>query len=112
MSAKIQEDQHVYIKCMNGIKDRFQILELVNTDTNEGKNVDLASAELAFLQMRKIYEAISFSALAANKAQFEKIWKKYSKEWNLASVLDRIRKLNPDYIPVPIDVKKIPNLAQ
>ncbi len=63
-------------------------------------DMTVANVELACLQLRKIYELIGFAALAANKARYGEIRKRYEKDWNLPVILREIEAFNPNFLPV------------
>jgi hypothetical protein len=57
--------------------------------------------EFLYLQFRFVFEAIAMAALCSNRSEFERVNKKYSKEWNAADIVRAIKKLNPHFFPEP-----------
>jgi hypothetical protein len=60
------------------------------------------------LQFRKIFELIAFASLAANKNLYATAYANFSKHWEASKLIGNLRRLNPDFYPVPIIVTPDP----
>ena len=65
-------------------------------------NQDLVSTETIFLQMRKVCELIAFGSLIANKAVYSQLHDTFAEDWRLGRIVEKLRKVNPDFFPVPV----------
>jgi len=62
----------------------------------------MRDVELVALQLRKILEALVFANLSANIETYQEMFQSYYTDWNMTKIIERIRKINPSYYPVPI----------
>jgi hypothetical protein len=85
---------------MAEIKNRISMFDEAMKYFRSAGVMTVANVELACLQLRKIYELIGFSALAANKARYAEIRGRYEKDWNLPAILKEIESFNPNFLPV------------
>jgi len=97
----MSSDIEIYCQQMEEIKNRIsEIQQFLASDGSFGdKNFDY---EFACIHLRKILELIAFSTLAANKNEYSRINKDFTKEWNAKQLLRSISKENPDFYPRPI----------
>ena len=96
-------DPKIYARCMGEIKERVQIIDDAIAPWRTSKEISIPQCELAGLQLRKVFELIVFASLAANKEGYAKLRQKFEKDWNLAEILKILRKINPDFFPIPIE---------
>jgi len=97
----MKTDVVIYCNCMEELKLRVGIiLSIVEGRLSIGRE-DFDS-ELACVQLRKALELIAFASLSANKVQYSKAYRKFSKHWNAKSLLNNIEKIHPDFYPKPV----------
>lgn len=65
----------------------------------------IAETEFLCLQIRKILENIALMSLVANKEKYAEIREKFSKDWNAKCILQDLKRINPNYYPVPLKAK-------
>jgi hypothetical protein len=69
----------------------------------------LFSIEFICHQFRSVIELIFLSSLAAHKKQYTKGFEKLSQEWHIKSIIDFLKSVNPDYLPMPVDIHADPS---
>ncbi len=106
-------EKEIYRSMMLEIKIRFQAIDnIINTDGNTTLLMSLDS-EFVFLQIRKIVELISFSAVLCDKKRYAEFRKvegeanerdhgKYEKDWNARVILKKLKNISPHFMPIPI----------
>ncbi len=104
--CKMNVPEHIdavqYLNCMEEIKLRVRITDDALREAIVHERGTFPNVELAALQMRKIYELIAFSSIAANRTEYEQIRTIFQKDWKLSSVVKTLKKVNPDFLPVPL----------
>jgi hypothetical protein len=103
MEVISENDKMLYANCMGFIKLRIRAIDefLENARTTAFHQTN---REFLYLQFRFIFEAISMSALCSHRHEYEKINSKYKKEWNAASIIKAVEKINPQFYPIPENV--------
>jgi hypothetical protein len=96
------EDAKRYANGMAEIRQRLGIARTAVSRIRETRNQDLVSTETIFLQMRKVCELIAFGSLIANKELYSQHYETFAEDWRLGRVVDKLRKVNPDFFPVPM----------
>ena len=96
------EDAKRYANGMAEIRQRVGIARMAVARIRETRNQDLVSTETIFLQMRKICELIAFGSLIANKELYSQHYETFAEDWRLGRVVDKLRKVNPNFFPVPM----------
>src|ERR1700728_710296 len=86
---------------MARIRDRINV---VQTIMSGGIKIGLAdqTAELIFIQFRKVLEGIAFASLSANKEKYSEVHANFSKHWRAKDMLAVMDAVNPDFYPVPM----------
>ena len=98
----MNEDIQKYIRCMEEIKLRDQVIEsLLTSKRSTGQR--MTDIELICLQFRKIGELIMLSALCAHKAEYQKIHSSIEKEWESSKIRKTMDRIHQDFYPVPFD---------
>ena len=64
--------------------------------------ISIANCELAALQLRKMYELVGFASISANKRRYAEIRTRFERDWNLGEILNRIEKVNPQFLPISL----------
>ncbi len=64
------------------------------------------TAEIVATHFRKILEGIAMGSLVAHKDKYEKISKSFQLDWNAKKIIDKVRRVNPNFFPV---AKALPN---
>lgn len=97
----------VYCRAMAEIRDRINV---VQTIMGSGIRIGLPgqphlpdqTAELIFVQFRKVLEGMAFAALAANKEKYAEVHANFAKHWRAKDMLRELDAINPDFFPVPM----------
>ena len=63
-------DTEIYAQCMQKVKQRIGVVRLLSKDDPLGPSNSMLTAELTFVQFRKVLELIAFSSLSANKEKY------------------------------------------
>ena len=96
------QDAKRYANGMAEIRQRLGIARTAVARVRETQNQDLVNTETIFLQMRKVCELIAFGSLIANKELYSHHYETFAEDWRLGRVVDKLQKVNPDFLPVPI----------
>lgn len=99
----MQHDPQTYLACMEEIKFRDHIIREALGNFLEGKAASCAEVELANLQLRKLYELVTFAAVAANKGSYQKVRRRFERDWNLPEIIKSISRLNPNFLPIAFE---------
>ena len=96
-----------YANVMVEIKRRSRVIDHLMS----GKNAAIympTTTETIGLQFRKTFELIAFASLAANKKLYATAYANFSKHWEASKLIGNLRRLNPDFYPVPVTVTPDP----
>lgn len=96
-----ETDVKIYANAMAGIRDRINFIQTVDANNIRLPSTDY-KAEVMFLQFRKVLEEIAFSTIAANKDAYSRLRANFSVHWKAKAILEQVKKLNPNFYPVPI----------
>jgi hypothetical protein len=80
---------------------RIAINEIVSGAKSTSFNY--TNVEFIALQFRKIFELIILATLASNQHLFEGLTRKLSKEWQVSTIVELVKKKNFDFYPRPIN---------
>lgn len=103
----------IYLQQMLETKIRFRAIDRIlgaKKSLTQNEHID---NECAFLQVRKIVELISFSAIIADEKRYQRSREldalanpkdkgDYSLDWNAADILARLSKISPYFLPRPL----------
>jgi|SRR5579871_99144 len=100
-------DIQIYCDSMAQIRDRINV---VQTIMSSGIHIGVPgqpalkdqTAELIFIQFRKVLEGIAFASLSANKEKYSEVYANFSKHWRAKDMLAVMDTVNPDFYPVPM----------
>ena len=95
-------DATLYAKGVAEIRQRIGIARKTVAHIREKKEEDVVSVETIFLQLRKVCELIAFGSLIANRDLYAAQYKEFAEDWRLKRMVERLKKLNPDFFPVPV----------
>jgi hypothetical protein len=98
----MNEEIQKYIRCMEEIKLRDQVIESHLTD-ERFTGQPMTNIEFICLQFRKIGELIMLSALCAHKTEYQKIHSSIEKEWDASKIRRTLERIHPDFYPVPFN---------
>ncbi|NYF51085.1 hypothetical protein [Tunturiibacter gelidoferens] len=96
-----RSDATLYTNSMSRIRQRVDLIEKVFKGSMD-LDSDAFTAELIFLQFRKILEEMAFPSLAANKEKYSEAHATFSQHWNASRILEAVSKLNPGFYPIPL----------
>lgn len=94
----LSEQELRYVNYMTEIKLRIDFLQSQQLSTFPKQ----VGAELIAVQLRKIVEMILFSSLLVNRSEYEAAHKDAAKHWRIKEIIANIKRLNPNYLPIPI----------
>jgi hypothetical protein len=60
------------------------------------------TAELIFIQFRKVLEGIAFASLSANKEKYSEVHANFSRHWRVKDMLAVMDIVNPNFYPVSL----------
>jgi len=94
-----------YIDQMVLIKKRQEVIwNILSRKTTTG--FFYSDIEICVLEIRKIIELIAMGSLVSNMEKYSTIHEKYQNAWNAKYIFNDIERINPDFYPKPIDIKK------
>lgn len=99
-AMSIEGDPSVYAEYMNEIKWRMAYFDSLREKNS--RTFSVTEIESLALQMRMIFEVIALSTIASHREAFEASRKHILKDWKLSRIVKSVKKMNPNYFPVPI----------
>jgi hypothetical protein len=96
-----------YANVMAEIKRRSRVIDHFMSGKSTAVYMP-TTAETIGLQFRKIFELIAFASLAANKKLYATAYANFSKHWEASKLIGNLKRLSPDFYPVPIIVTPHP----
>jgi len=106
MSATIMSREIVtYCNCMEEVQRISLVQSVLARSVTTGQ--DAFDTELIFVQFRKVLEQIAFASLAANKVKYSAAYATFATHWNAQRMLRDLKKINPDFYPLPLDLVSI-----
>ncbi|MEO8097221.1 MAG: hypothetical protein ABI811_05925 [Acidobacteriota bacterium] len=92
---------------MAEIRDRINVVQTIMAS---GIHIGLPgkphlqdqTAELIFVQFRKVLEGIAFASLSANREKYSEVHANFAKHWRAKEMLAVMDTLNPGFFPVPL----------
>jgi hypothetical protein len=98
----MEDDIQKYIRCMDEIKLRDQVIEShLTKKCSTGQ--PMTDIEFICLQFRKIAELVMLSALCAHKEVYLKVQGDIEKEWEATKIRKSLDSIHPDFYPIPFD---------
>jgi len=97
------EDTRTYCNCMEEVRQRVGAVKWLVAGNRLMHQDFFLSAELVFLQLRKILELIAFASLTANREKYSAACANWGDHWKARKMLEALEELNPDFYPVPLD---------
>ena len=100
-------DIQIYCDNMAQIRDRINVVQtIISSGIHIGVPGQPAlkdqTAELIFIQFRKVLEGIAFASLSANKEKYSEVHANFAKHWRAKDMLAVLDAENPDFYPVPM----------
>lgn len=96
-----------YANVMVEIKRRSRVIENFISGKNAATYMP-TTTETIGLQFRKIFELIAFASLAANRKLYAAAYTNFARHWEASKLIGNLRRLNPDFYPVPIIITPDP----
>jgi hypothetical protein len=105
--------QELYLQQMVEVKQRFRAVEWVLGAKKPLSRNEQVDNESAFLQIRKIIELITFSAIASDEQRYQRLREldvaknpknngNYTLDWNATDILVRLSEISPNFLPCPL----------
>eukprot|EP01031_Cornospumella_fuschlensis_P013211 gene13211-16155_t len=103
----------LYLQQMVEVKRRFHAADLIlGAKKPLTRNLDIDN-EFVFLQLRRIVELITFSAIVSDEQRYQRSREldaavnsrdrgDYTADWNAAEILVRLSKISPHFLPRPL----------
>ena len=107
-APEIANKLELYVAQLREIKYRINVVLEIAHGNRFTTPYPATNVELIYLQFRKILELIALSSLVANKEEYAQIEKEFATEWRAKKILQKIKKINPDYYPAPSNQIKDP----
>ena len=103
----------LYLQQMIEVKQRLRALDWVLGAKKPLTRREEVDNESAFLQVRKIIELITFSAIMSDEQRYKRSREldaaknpkdkgNYTLDWNAAEILVRLSKISPHFLPLPL----------
>jgi len=108
-----EKPYQLYLRQMIEVKRRFRSTDkILGAKKPLTGNIDYDN-ESAFLQVRRIIELITFSAIVADEARYQRSRElenqanprskgDYTSDWNATSILVKLSKISPHFLPRPL----------
>lgn len=93
-----------YSECMEEVKKRVEVIEAL-LDNSITTSYLITNVEFSCIQIRKILELIAFSALVANKVEYQKVQENLGKLWKAKDIVKNLEVINPNFYPEPIKLQ-------
>lgn len=113
MTAPIQPHE-LYLQQMMEVKRRFRAIDrILGAKKPLTRDIDIDN-ESAFLQVRRIIELITFSAIVSDEQRYRRLREldaaaasgkdkgDYTADWNAADILVKLSKISPHFLPRPL----------
>lgn len=97
---KTDEKKIMYCNLMEEIKVRVALIRSVIQGQSLGR--EDFDGEIVSLQLRKCLELVAFSSLVVNEQIYSQAYSDFSTHWRAKKIIEKIKKLNPDFFPKPI----------
>ena len=94
-------DIEIYCNCMARIRDRINVVQTIISSPFILERHD-PTAELIFVQFRKVLEEIAFAALSANRQKYSEVHANFSKHWRAKDMLAVLDNVNPGFFPIAL----------
>ena len=103
----MKSDIQLYCDAMAEIRDRINVVSTILCDRIHiglpgQPPLQDQRTELVFVQLRKVLEGIAFASLSANREEYAEVRERFSADWNATRILDCVKRVNPNFWPVPI----------
>lgn len=103
----------LYLRQMIEVKQRLRAVDWILGAKKPLTRNEEVDNENAFLQVRKIIELITFSAIMSDEQRYKKLREldatknpkdkgNYTLDWNAADILVRLSKISPHFLPRPL----------
>jgi hypothetical protein len=96
------EDATRYATSMAEVRERLTIARRTIAAVKAAGSEDVVSIETIFIQFRKCLELIVFGSLIANRDIYSQQYTDYQNDGRAKKLVEHLRKLNPDFYPVPV----------
>jgi hypothetical protein len=100
-------DLKIYINCLQSAKIRLRILDRIVAGDLKIED-EVITAEFACLQFRRCLELIAYASVAAHKEIYARAHEKFEHHWRGKGILENLRRVHPDFYPVPVVVEREP----
>lgn len=87
------------------VSRRVEVIICFKEETCKAK-YKIINYEIFFFQIRKILEIIVKAPMLLNEEEYRKISKNPEGDWRIKDILDKLKRIDPNYYPEPIKIKK------
>jgi len=100
-------DIQIYCDCMGVIRDRMNAVSAImagqiHIGVPGHACLKDQTAELIFVQFRKVLEGIAFASLSANKDKYSEVHANFLRHWRAKDMLAVMDTINPNFYPMPL----------
>ena len=102
----------IYInKYQDNLIDIVKRIEIISEIINKKFTTNYINTDTEFtcLQFRKIIESIVFCSLIVNEEEYSNVHEKFSKHYNARLIVADLKRVNPNYFPIPVTQEVIQN---
>jgi hypothetical protein len=100
-----RQAEYDYLECMRELVERLELIAKRLDAVKESGGPTVQDYEIIALSFRKCVELIVFSSLVAHKDTYSNAHVDFEKHWNAKRLMENLRKLHPDFYPVPIEFR-------
>lgn len=111
--SSLFKPHEIYLQQMVEVKRRLHAVDRILGAKNPVTQDSDLDNECAFLQVRKIVELITFSAIVSDERRYQRSREldaisnprdkgDYAQDWNAADILSRLSKMSPYFLPRPL----------
>lgn len=111
IGASTKKSSEVYRRQMIEAKRRMRTIDRILAARKPLSGDLAADHELAFLQLRKIVELVTFSCIVADEERYQRAREldkgNYASDWNAGDILSKLVKISPHALPKPLGTMEV-----
>jgi hypothetical protein len=94
-----------YLSLMAEIRKREEVIIGMHSGSCNAR-YKIVNYEVMFFQLRKILEIIVKAPMIINENEYRSISKNPEDDWRIKDIIDKLKKVNSDFYPAPIEIVK------